>query len=89
MATVFFGAETGSHLRLQKLAFGFKDKFHAQLFGKLFSDQFSSKKVGKSRKKFAAVFLGAETGSQLTLQKLVFDFKGVLTYKFGLLLGKI
>ena len=74
-ATVFFGAETGSQLTLQKLVFGFKDKFHAQLIGNHFCDDFSSKKVRKSRKNFATVFFGAETLSQLTLQTLVFGFK--------------
>ena len=74
-ATVFFGAKTVSQLALQKLVFGFKDKFHAQLIGSHFLDDFSSKKGRKSRKNFATVFFGAETGSQLTPQKLVFDFK--------------
>merc|ERR1711872_1153377 len=74
-ATVFFGAETGSQLRLQKLIFGFNDKFHAQLIGNNFCDHFSSKKLRKTRKNFATVFFGAQTGSQLTLQKLVFGFK--------------
>ena len=74
-ATVFFGAETGSQLTLQTLVFGFKDKFHAQLIGNHFFDDFSSKKVRKSRKNFATLFFGAETGSQLTLQALVFGFK--------------
>ena len=74
-ATVFFGAETWSQLTLQTLVFGFKDKFHAQLIGNLFLYDFSSEKVGKSRKKFATVSFGAEAGSQLTLQRLVFGFK--------------
>ena len=73
-ATVFFGTETGSQLTHQKLFFGFKDKFHTQLIGNHFYDDFSSKKVRKSRKNFATVFFGAETGSQLTLQKLIFGF---------------
>ena len=77
-ATVFFGAETGSQLTLQKLVFGFKDKFHAQLIGNQFSDNFSSDKVRKSRKNFATDFFGAENGSQLKLQNIVF----VLTDKF-------
>ena len=74
-ATVFFEAETGSQLALQTLVFGSKDELHAQLIGNHFSDDFSSKKVRKTRKKFATVFFGAETGSQLALQKLVFGFK--------------
>merc|ERR1711872_1052923 len=77
-ATVFFGAETGSQLTLKELVFGSKDKFHAQFIGNHFSDDFSSKKVRKLRKKFATVVFGAETGSQLGLQKLIFGFK----YKF-------
>ena len=71
-ATVFFGGETGSQLTLQKFVFSFKDKFHAQLIGNQFSDNFSSEKVRKSRKNFATDFCGAETGSQITLQNLVF-----------------
>merc|ERR1711872_112068 len=55
--------------------FGFKDKFHAQLIGNHFCDNFSSKKERKWREKFATVFFGAETESQLTLQKLFFGFK--------------
>ena len=72
--TVFFGSETGSQLTIQELVFGFKDKFHAQLIGNHFFDDFSSKKVRKLRKNFATVFFRAETGSQLTLQKLIFGF---------------
>ena len=73
-ATVFLEADIGSQLTLQTLVFGFKDKFHAKLIGNHFSDDFSSKKVRKSRKNFALVFFGAETGSKLTLQTLVFAF---------------
>ena len=80
-ATVFFGARTGSQLTLQKPVFGFKDKFHAQLIGNHFSDDFSSKKGRKSRKNFSTVFFGAETGSQLTLPKLVFGFNDKLHAK--------
>ena len=69
------GADIGSQLTLQTLVFSFKDKFHAQLIGNHFFDDFSSKKVRKSRKNFATVFLGAETGSRLTLQKPNFGFK--------------
>ena len=72
---VFLGAETGSQLTIQKLVFGFKDKFHAQLIGNHFFWWFKLKKVRKSRKDFATVFFGAETGSQLTLQELVFGSK--------------
>ena len=74
-ATVLFGGETGSQLKLQKFVFSFKDKFHAQLIGNQFSDNFSSNKVRKSRKNFATVFFGAESGSQLTLQTLFLGFK--------------
>ena len=38
----------------------------------------AQKKVRKSRENFATVFFGAETGSQLTFQKLVFGFKDKL-----------
>ena len=62
-ATVFFGAETGSQLTLQKLVFGFKDKFHAKLIDNHFFGFINSKTVGKSGKNFATVFFGAETGS--------------------------
>merc|ERR1711872_571252 len=55
--------------------FGFKDKFHAQLIGNHFCDHFSSRKERKWREKFATVFFGAETESQLTLQRLVFGSK--------------
>ena len=75
-AMVFFGAETGSQLTLQELVFGFKDKFYAQLIWNLFSDDFGSKKVRKSRENSATVFFEAETGSQLTLQKLALGLKG-------------
>ena len=61
---VFLGAGTGSQLIHQKPNLGFKDKFHAQLIADQFSDDSSSKKVRKSRKNFAMVFFGSETGSQ-------------------------
>ena len=76
LATVFFGAETWSQLTLQTIVFGFSSKFHAQLNGIHFSDHFSSEKVRKSRKIFATVIFGSETGSQSTVQKLFFRFQG-------------
>ena len=71
----FFGEETGSQLKHQKLFFRFFDKFHTQMIVNLFFLIILTQKNKKIEKKVCKfVFFGEETGSQLKLHKLFFRF---------------